>query len=503
MYEADPTVLNNTQTCIMINPYLYGDGEDIAPNPDVSGIGVRRTIYVQALLNQLVAMGHRTYREAIAINAANAVAMCAIAVASAYILHPDWVHLLIIYHFLLLISFSGITYNTVRPSFRQKTAEFGRLIERLCIIDMFAFPLCFIISAVLWIGIMVDRHQKRFYPVVACNFGKYVMFGQVVDLESSNWFLVAMGFGLFWIAWSVFSMVTSTIMRFVELRKARRAVVRYYGPHPPSEQRSFPADCEVRVTGDYVSAWIWQWSETVFGDGIKVYQWKVGFREVIIITRLLFWLYLVVTNEQLITVNNLQDENIYTFGQIFPLILLVIPISELWKYCYREFASFRHHFDSYVGHNQILYSLGALVATVQAFTIFAIVPFSLFTFMLWMVTLISFITIEYTWSLCSVSFDKLFGNEVYLPASSYWEIIFTHHEIKLPSQTIQLGDLQQFTAPGTPNDQQEPVLPPVDSAVNTDVGGLEQEEILVDSPIAESDIDITEVGSFIDRELVG
>ena len=163
----------------MINPYLYGDGEGITPNPDISGIGVRQTIYIQSLLTQFVAMGHRTSREAIAINAANAVAVGAFTVASAYIVHPDWPHLLIIYHFLLLISFSGITYNTVRPSFRKKEKEFGRLIERLCIIDMFAFPFCIIVTAVLWIGIMIARHQKRFYPVVNCNFGRYVIFGQI------------------------------------------------------------------------------------------------------------------------------------------------------------------------------------------------------------------------------------------------------------------------------------------------------------------------------------
>ena len=83
MYDADPTVLNNSQACIMINPYLYGDGEGITPNPDISGIGVRQTIYIQSLLNQFVAMGHRTSREAIAINAANAVAVGAFTVASA------------------------------------------------------------------------------------------------------------------------------------------------------------------------------------------------------------------------------------------------------------------------------------------------------------------------------------------------------------------------------------------------------------------------------------
>jgi hypothetical protein len=282
-------------------------------------------------------------------------------------------------------------------------------------------------------------------------------------------------------------------------------VERYYGSNPPHAQRDLPPDCDVQVTGDYVSAWIWKWSKKIIGDGIKFRRYRIGIREAVIAGRLLFWLYLVITTEQIIAANNLMDENTWTYGQIFPLILLIIPISELWKYCYREFGWFRHHFDSYLGHAELLYSLGTLVAGIQTFTIFYLAGWSLFSYMLWLFTLVCFVVMQYAWSSCSISFDKLFGNEVYIPASSYWRVIFSYHEIKLPSQTAELEYLLPPPRPLAADARQPEVEPlpqvqPPSIITNGDRGAP------TESPVEEhfmEDVDITELSTPMDQESFG
>src|SRR5271169_3405295 len=157
MDDSDPTILDNDETCLLISLYLYAGGEEIIPNPDISGIGVRQTIYFQSFLNHVVAMAHDTTEDVLAVNAANAVTISAFAVASGYVQQADCPHL-IIYHFVLLISFSNVTYNTIPRSLRR-SRKFGPLVERLTIIELFFCPLFIIITTALWLGIASGKEN--------------------------------------------------------------------------------------------------------------------------------------------------------------------------------------------------------------------------------------------------------------------------------------------------------------------------------------------------------
>jgi hypothetical protein len=76
------------------------------------------------LLNDIVAFSDHGVEQAVAINLANSVAIAIFSLCSALSQPLDYPHLIIIYHFVLLIRFSGITHSTVHPRL-GKSSRFG------------------------------------------------------------------------------------------------------------------------------------------------------------------------------------------------------------------------------------------------------------------------------------------------------------------------------------------------------------------------------------------
>ena len=347
----------------MINPYLYPNDTNIIPNPDISGIGVRYAIYAQSLLNHFVALSEHDSEQAIAINVVNTIALSAIAVASGYAEVPDWPHLIIIYHFVLLIYFSNITYNTI-PSELRQSEKFGPLMERLTVLELFANPLFIIITSALWIGLILSRKRKAQFPRTECTFGNWVVLGRTVDLGTSQWVYVGLAIGMFWIAVYLFATTINTLARRKTVRKVKDAVHRTYGPDPPVAQRQLPEDCNVRITGDCLSALVWKRAPQFLRDGYRIWPVTLSLRFFTFLWRFGLWLYLVIENEALIPANNLYDENTWTYGQMSALILLIVPTGVLWDMCYRQWAGFRQYFDSHQGQYYLLYLFGGSLAGV-------------------------------------------------------------------------------------------------------------------------------------------
>jgi hypothetical protein len=433
--DSDPTKPSEDAVCLMVSQYLYGPNEDIIANSDISGIGVRRAIYIQTFLNQIIASNRHTKEEALLVNAANAVALSAIAFATAGILRPDWPHLIIIYQYFLLISFSGISYNTIRDELRA-SEEFGPLIERLAVIDLYVSPLFCIVALSLWVGLFLAQHRMPYFVSgLRCTFGKWEVFGQLVDLQSSTATIIGLTTGAFFTFWFTISIFINTYARYKSMLKAKAAIKARYGPGLPIAQRPLPVGCDVHVVGDYFSAAIWKMSGLLFPVFLpKVWRWQftITFRHVIILLRFGFWLYLVTETERMITINNLTDEKAFTYGQVSALILLVVPVSGVWKILYRTFKWFKNLFDSYTGHYQLLYGFGTIMGLIQITAIWSLLDSVLFKILFSLLGSVVWGMIEAAWSSCSMTFDQLLGNDRYPPASSFWQVWFWHHEIKIP-----------------------------------------------------------------------
>ena len=74
---------------------------------------------------------------------------------------------------------------------------------------------------------------------------------------------------------------------------------------------------------------------------------------------------------------------------------------------------------------------------------------------------VPFLGIIAFWSYYSTSVDKLLGNVTYPPASSFWDVIFSHHEIKFPVNAVEL---RQHPQPQDADGQQQPITPGHDEA---------------------------------------
>ena len=273
--------------------------------------------------------------------------------------------------------------------------------------------------------------------VRGCTFGYWEVFGRILDLKTNVAVWTGLLTGLLFVSWFLLSILITAFRRYTMYLEAKDAIRHRYGPGVPAGQRPLPADCKIEVVGDYVSAAILEKSTLLFPIGFRLWRWRVTItlREIVIFLRFLFWVYLVHETERMVDNNNLTDGNQWTYGQFTTLILLLIPVSGLWKICYRGMAGFRRFFDSYLGHNHLLYSFGGLLELIQLTAIWGILgvaPFFAFSYSLSIVSLGVSVIVETMWCNCSISFDQLLGNDLYPPASSFWQVWFFHHEIKIP-----------------------------------------------------------------------
>jgi hypothetical protein len=354
---------------------------------------VRVSIYVQTFLNNLVAISGHSSEEAIAVNAVNALALTAFAFSYGHIQRLDWPHLIIVYHFVLLVSSSNITYFTARRTFRS-SKEFGPLMERLAIIDLFSSPIVMIISLALWVGLALVQHMKTEFPRVDCTFGNWVLFGKTVDLGTSSLMYIGLVMGCLWTTWYVVSVVVGTIKRKSALGRAEQV---YTAMGTGTVVHPHPSHYAVDITGDYLSAWIWQHCTLLVGDGVKVGRYRVDLRNITFMWRFVLWIYLVIATEQIIIANNFSDENTWTYGQVSALVLLIVPIGALWDICYRDLRWFKNYFDSFHGHMNILYTFGLFLGTLYASTAISLAGSSLFGRLLGVTVLLFVIAAEYLW----------------------------------------------------------------------------------------------------------
>src|SRR5205085_550740 len=99
-------------------------------------------------------------------------------------------------------------------------------------------------------------------------------------------------------------------------------------------------------------------------------------------------------------------------------------------------------FNSYQGHNNLLYSLGVTMSFLLGVTVYGLVGRNAFGWLLAGVVTGTFLIVQIIWTKVSEKIDKLLGNDLYPLASKYWKVISSHHEIKLSSLMAEMHDLR-------------------------------------------------------------
>jgi hypothetical protein len=378
------------------------------------------------LLNNIVAFSNHGVEQAVAINLANSVAIAIFSVCSALSQPLDYPHLIIIYHFVLLIMFSGITHSTVHPRL-GKSSRFGPLMEHLAILDLCVMPFFIMISGTLWLGIWFGR------AVPKCTLGNWVLFGKEVDLKTGNLYLVGEASAALLVGCNIAAAFLDMIVRQATVSRVTRLAEIVYCHDNPSVPRTLPpgANIDAIATGNFCSAMLSRIAVRTIDRRLKAFNKAVGVREIVFAWRFLVWLYLVVSNEQILVANNLaEEEDTLTYGQIYPLLLLVVPIGVLWADCYRKYPKLSEFLNS-TKHRLFPYANGVLLSLSFFWVIYTLNPIASLQQSAVSIVIFCCLLPVYVRSRSSRRVNEAFG-DVGSSSSSYWEVWTDHLRVRVP-----------------------------------------------------------------------
>ena len=245
------------------------------------------------------------------------------------------------------------------------------------------------------------------------------------------------------------------ICRAAVVRRATEAVSLYYGDYRASSPRPLPPEVNIEVTGDYRSAWMWRQAEQV---GVKLCGINVEIRVLVICWRAVVWLYLVITTEQIIAVNGFAMENVLTYGQTFAIILLIVPFGILWTRCYHTFPKFAMFFDSIQGQQVVWITIAATICSAYAAAVYAQNEDANVQRAVWAIAILCCFLPGYIRKQCSEKFDELFGNRIYPPNTSWWDVWSIRLQIRLPQSSLPASDIRQELAESRKNNDHRKLL---------------------------------------------
>jgi hypothetical protein len=179
----------------------------------------------------------------------------------------------------------------------------------------------------------------------------------------------------------------------------------------------------------------------IIGNGLKILNFTIGFREIVFVWRFLVWIYFVVSSEQIMAANNLfEEENTPTYGQKLQLILLLVPIAVLWTGCYRNYPKFAEYIDC-TKHRLVPRVIGVILCVAYAAVVYTLNPIAFLQQTVWSVAIICCILPVYVRSRCSKQFNELFGNGE-SSGSSYWEVWTEHLQLRVPPESTEFDDTE-------------------------------------------------------------
>jgi len=274
-----------------------------------------------------MALSHHTTEEAIAVNVNNAITQLAIGLASAWwMTTSDLPHFLIITHFIFLIACSNVSYYSIHPSIRS-TPEFLPLVEKLGFIETVSMPILLSVSLGVWLGVLEAYHLFRPVANWNCVFGKYWIMGTAIDLKSSGFFLIV--FGCVLILLPTYIVISTLFERVGRTLGVQNAVVQVRNEMAASDRnrrRRLIEESNKRVLGNHMAAWVWRTFNPALEKSLRLFGISLGLRELFGILRSVVWIYLVAATEGVIFANQFWDENQFSYGQVYPVIFLLMPL---------------------------------------------------------------------------------------------------------------------------------------------------------------------------------
>ena len=151
---------------------------DPQANTDVSGIGVRTSLYLQALLSILLSLGETTSSSIIGTN----VALQVTTLSQRTSPDVDVPHTIMVTHYVMMTSMSRITASDL--AFRYLRTKDGlRGVTVLWLMDLVFRPILLVFNLAVWVRI---RELQRQGALCQNGSGKWIFFGKVKEISIAD-----------------------------------------------------------------------------------------------------------------------------------------------------------------------------------------------------------------------------------------------------------------------------------------------------------------------------
>jgi len=151
---------------------------DPQANTDVSGIGVRTSLYLQALLSILLSLGETTSSSIIGTN----VALQVTTLSQRTSPDVDVPHTIMVTHYVMMMSMSRVTASDL--AFRYLRTKDGlRGVTVLWLMDLVFRPILLVFNLAVWVRI---RELQRQGALCQNGSGKWIFFGKVKEISIAD-----------------------------------------------------------------------------------------------------------------------------------------------------------------------------------------------------------------------------------------------------------------------------------------------------------------------------
>jgi hypothetical protein len=311
--------------------YQYVNSTDITvncgprANPDIAGIVIRISLYLQGLFSILLGFRENSSREVIFANIALQAALLRMIVATYFDSTIDVPHSIIAGHFAVMMSICRSTPIDLGRYFLQSKAGL-KTVTRIWLLDIVIRSILLCFDYRLW-----EMIGKVTMENSSCQgMGKWVFLGKTLEVGTRGMSSIPLALAVLDIVLALLRVV-GELMRLWTLRKEEYVTI--------SRQIGFDSRLWW-VNQAYIKA------RNVFNGNIdyKGWDWELvcrWMRRIAQLQRVIVCTYVVWTVEKMVVVNGIAaDRAPGTFGQIFAIANVVVMFSVL-TLRYRSFISFK------------------------------------------------------------------------------------------------------------------------------------------------------------------
>jgi hypothetical protein len=294
-------------------------------NPDVAGLVVRISLYLQGLFSIILGFRENSSREVLFASISLQAASLRMIVATYFDSTIDVPHSIIAGHFAVMMSICRSTPIDFGRDFLQSKAGL-KTVTRIWLLDIVFRSILLCFDYRLWEMVGKIKMENS-----SCqSMGKWVFLGKTLEVGTRGMSSIPLAFAVLDIVWALLRVV-GELMRLWTLRQEKYVTI--------SRQIAF--DSRIWwVNQAYIKA------RHVFNGNIdyKGWDWRLvcrWMRRISQLQRVIFCAYVAWTVEKMVVMNGLASEGApWTFGQIFAIANVVVMFSVL-TLRYRSFISFK------------------------------------------------------------------------------------------------------------------------------------------------------------------